>query len=84
PNDGVGARVRQSRWLHKGIDNSWWEVTRVSLKNQSRNGKVWGRLYWRGETPTGDEKIEGGLRYNWVPMSSTPTPSQTSKSMPSG
>ena len=50
PKDGVGSLIRQTRWLQKGhgAQNSWWEVTRVKLKDHSKHGKVWGRLYWNG------------------------------------
>jgi small subunit ribosomal protein S34 len=49
PQQGVGAVVHQQRWSRKGIDESYWEVTRSQTKNMGSNGKAWGRLYWKGE-----------------------------------
>ena len=49
PLDGVGSRVRQQRWDLKGFHDTYWEVTRVKLKNEGQNGKVWGKFYWKGE-----------------------------------
>ena len=50
PRDGVGARVTQRRWAAKGIEGSYWEVTRTKLKDDGRHGKAWGRLVWRGKS----------------------------------
>lgn len=50
PNNGVGAQVSQRRWAAKGIEGSYWEVTKVKLKNEGRNGKAWGKLVWRGKS----------------------------------
>src|ERR1700754_1872890 len=49
PNDGVGSCVRRESWKQKGFLDSWWEVTRVKLKNEGQHGRAWGRLWWRGE-----------------------------------
>ena len=51
PNDGVGARVHQTRWTSKGIEGSYWEISRVSLRNEGTRGKAWGKLVWRGTFP---------------------------------
>ena len=48
PNDGVGARVFQTRWQSKGIEGCYYEVSRVKLKLEGTRGKAWGRLVWRG------------------------------------
>jgi len=48
PNDGVGAFVRQKRWDVVGRQNTYWEVTRVKLKNEGKNGKAWGRFVYKG------------------------------------
>lgn len=48
PNDGVGALVRQKRWDVVGRQRTYWEVTRVRLKNEGKNGKAWGRLVYKG------------------------------------
>ena len=49
PKDGVGLKVSQSRWGKKGISDSYWEITRVRLKDEGNHGKAWGKLVWRGE-----------------------------------
>lgn len=48
PNDGVGARVHQTRWSSKGIEGCYWEILRVKLRREGTRGDVWGRLVWRG------------------------------------
>lgn len=50
PKDGVGARVTQARWEKKGIQDSYWEITRVRLKSEGSHGKAWGKLFWKGES----------------------------------
>ncbi|EPQ25802.1 uncharacterized protein PFL1_06669 [Pseudozyma flocculosa PF-1] len=106
PNNGVGFRVRQRRWMAKGLDipakqdlrEHWlaetqqgkaiqealpkkvpvgtqkesghlcyWQVTGVRLKDGGRQGKAWGRLYWRGKLVTKGrpQEIRGGLKYCW-------------------
>lgn len=50
PRDGLGSRVRQRRWDTKGFDDTYWEITRVRLKNEGKNGRVWGKLFWKGES----------------------------------
>ncbi|KAG8903830.1 hypothetical protein FRB99_002681 [Tulasnella sp. 403] len=47
PKDGIGARVAQSRWENKGIKDTYWEVTRVRLKDEGKHGKAWGKLVWK-------------------------------------
>lgn len=51
PHDGVGLKVHQCRWGHKGIDNSYYLVTRSKLKLEGKHGKAWGKLFWKG-TPS--------------------------------
>ncbi|KAG8985525.1 hypothetical protein FRB94_004887 [Tulasnella sp. JGI-2019a] len=66
PKDGVGAKVTQARWEHKGIPNSYWEITRVRLRNEGKNGKAWGRLVWKGrQIHEQDTMIPRGLKYTW-------------------
>ncbi|KAI0047299.1 hypothetical protein FA95DRAFT_1461705, partial [Auriscalpium vulgare] len=66
PKDGVGQRVYQLRWGEKGIEGSYWKVTRAMLKMNGTHGKAWGRLTWRGQVvSTQDERIPGGLKYMW-------------------
>jgi len=71
PRDGVGSCVRRETWAQKGFNDSWWEITRVKLKNEGRDGRAWGRLWWRGKLVTNtanktDEPIDGGVRHNWL------------------
>ncbi|KIM25620.1 hypothetical protein M408DRAFT_331149 [Serendipita vermifera MAFF 305830] len=66
PKDGVGARVAQRRWTAKGIEGSYWEVTKIRLKPDGQHGKAWGRLVWKGKAISPqEERIRGGLKYNW-------------------
>ncbi|KAI0346886.1 hypothetical protein BDW22DRAFT_1351172 [Trametopsis cervina] len=66
PKNGVGQRVHQIRWGTKGIEDSYWVVTKTQLKLEGTHGKAWGKLYWRGK-PVSDhaEQIRGGLKYSW-------------------
>ena len=48
PQDGIGQRVYQTRWGAKGIEGSYWEVTRTKLKCEGKHGKAWGVLVWKG------------------------------------
>ncbi|KAF8583956.1 hypothetical protein K439DRAFT_1347357, partial [Ramaria rubella] len=65
PGDGIGTRVTQARWAAKGIQNCYWEVTKVQIKDAGKHGKAWGRLVWRGPRPGGERRIPGGLKYGW-------------------
>ncbi|KAI0637931.1 hypothetical protein C8Q77DRAFT_398607 [Trametes polyzona] len=67
PQDGVGQKVYQTRWGAKGIEGSYWEVTRTKLKCEGQHGKAWGVLVWKGKRVSErDEKIPGGLKYRWA------------------
>ena len=48
PQDGVGSRVRQVRWDRLNRHNTYWEITRVKLKNDGTNGKAWGKFIYKG------------------------------------
>jgi small subunit ribosomal protein S34 len=48
PREGVGLLMRQKRWDVVGRKDTYWEVTRVKIKNEGRNGKAWGRLVYKG------------------------------------
>ena len=48
PQDGVGVLVRQKRWDRLNRMNTYWEVTRVKLKNEGKHGKVWGKFVYKG------------------------------------
>lgn len=65
PKDGVGSRVFQTRWQSKGIEGSYYEVTRVRLKDEGKHGKAWGRLVWKGRSVTNEERIRGALKNKW-------------------
>ncbi|KLO15747.1 hypothetical protein SCHPADRAFT_849098 [Schizopora paradoxa] len=65
PKDGVGSRVYQTRWQSKKIGGSYYEVTRVSLKDEGKHGKAWGRLVWKGRPVNEEERIRGALKYRW-------------------
>ncbi|THH11286.1 hypothetical protein EW145_g763 [Phellinidium pouzarii] len=66
PEDGIGARVFQTRWQSKGIEGCFWEVSRVRLKCEGTHGKAWGKLVWRGKLVSEkEERIRGGLKYKW-------------------
>ncbi|KAF8305392.1 hypothetical protein DL93DRAFT_2066334 [Clavulina sp. PMI_390] len=66
PNDGVGSLVRQKRWDVAGRPDTYWQVTRVRLKNEGKNGKAWGRFVYKGKAiHTTDQPIPGALKYTW-------------------
>lgn len=48
PSAGVGLQVHQTRWGTKEIHGSYWVVSRAQFKREGKNGKAWGRLYWKG------------------------------------
>ncbi|KAI0317739.1 hypothetical protein OF83DRAFT_1119783 [Amylostereum chailletii] len=67
PQDGVGQRVYQTRWPAKGIADSYWEITRTSLKLHGEHGKAWGKLVWKGKVVSQrPERIPGSLKYTWA------------------
>ncbi|TFK92953.1 hypothetical protein K466DRAFT_538816 [Polyporus arcularius HHB13444] len=67
PQDGVGQKVHQTRWGTKGIEGSYWEITRTRLKCEGKHGKAWGVLVWKGKRVSErDEKIPGSLKYRWA------------------
>ncbi|KAH9850042.1 hypothetical protein C2E23DRAFT_837187 [Lenzites betulinus] len=78
PQDGVGQKVHQTRWGVKGIEGSYWEVTRTKVKCEGRHGKAWGVLVWKGKRVSErDEQIPGGLKYSWVVGESRSKPGVT-------
>lgn len=48
PDGGVGRWVTQCRWGPKGIEGSYWLVTRAKFKLEGKHGKAWGKLFWKG------------------------------------
>ncbi|TFK56129.1 hypothetical protein OE88DRAFT_1731749 [Heliocybe sulcata] len=66
PDNGIGKKVHQQRWSQKGIEGSYWEITKTQFKGEGSHGKAWGVLYWRGrrvsEQPT---RVTGALKYSW-------------------
>ncbi|KAL5636964.1 hypothetical protein ACGC1H_000814 [Rhizoctonia solani] len=67
PNDGVGQRVTQSRWGAKGIENSYYTVTRVRLRAKGKTGDAYGAFTWKGKLLSNgkEQKIRGGHKYAW-------------------
>ncbi|PCH41323.1 hypothetical protein WOLCODRAFT_69488 [Wolfiporia cocos MD-104 SS10] len=75
PQDGVGQRVYQTVWGVKGIEGSYWEVTRTKLKLEGNHGKAWGKLYWKGkQVSEKEERITGGLKRRWASGESRAAP----------
>ncbi|CUA70229.1 hypothetical protein RSOLAG22IIIB_00580 [Rhizoctonia solani] len=78
PDDGVGQRVTQPRWSEKGIQGSYYTVTRVRLRANGTTGDVYGRYTWKGKLLSNgkEQKIRGGHKYAWKhvtePIASTP------------
>ncbi|EIN10466.1 hypothetical protein PUNSTDRAFT_65413 [Punctularia strigosozonata HHB-11173 SS5] len=71
PSDGVGKIVHQTRWGTKGIEDSYWQITRSRTKLQGKHGKAWGVLFWKGkQVSPREERIRGGLKYQWAEGSS--------------
>ncbi|KAF5321898.1 hypothetical protein D9619_001029 [Psilocybe cf. subviscida] len=67
PSAGVGLQVHQTRWGTKEIHGSYWVVSRAQFKREGKNGKAWGRLYWKGKLVSEkEERIRGCLKYNWM------------------
>lgn len=48
PQNGVGAKVIETRWSKKGFTDCYWLVSRARLKVDGKHGKAYGQLYWRG------------------------------------
>ncbi|KAF9534957.1 hypothetical protein CPB83DRAFT_831070 [Crepidotus variabilis] len=66
PDGGVGMKVHQTRWGAKQIPNSYWLITRAQFKNEGKNGKAWGKLFWKGNCVSeNEERISGSLKYSW-------------------
>ncbi|EPQ59606.1 hypothetical protein GLOTRDRAFT_71188 [Gloeophyllum trabeum ATCC 11539] len=66
PDGGVGRKVHQQRWSMKGIQGSYWEVTKTQFKDEGRHGKAWGVFYWKGRQITpAPTRITGALKYSW-------------------
>ncbi|CEL59509.1 hypothetical protein RSOLAG1IB_03442 [Rhizoctonia solani AG-1 IB] len=67
PNDGVGQRVTQPRWEAKGIQDSYYTVTRVRLRANGRTGDARGTITWKGKLlSNGKEQIiRGGHKHAW-------------------
>ncbi|KIO19880.1 hypothetical protein M407DRAFT_246026 [Tulasnella calospora MUT 4182] len=83
PKDGVGARITQARWEKKGIQDSYWEITRVRLKAEGNHGKAWGKLVWKGK-PVNEHttRIRQGLKYLWKDIPNSPNPSVSNPATP--
>ncbi|KDQ64904.1 hypothetical protein JAAARDRAFT_188179 [Jaapia argillacea MUCL 33604] len=66
PLNPAGKRVHQIRWGEKGIEDSYWEVTKANFKGDGGHGRAWGILYWKGQRISErPERIRGALKYYW-------------------
>ncbi|KAF8607638.1 hypothetical protein BDV93DRAFT_519664 [Ceratobasidium sp. AG-I] len=65
PNDGLGQRVTQARWGHKGIENSYYVVNRVALRANGKAGEARGDFYWKGKLIGKQTIIRGGHKHAW-------------------
>ncbi|ORZ14469.1 hypothetical protein BCR42DRAFT_416980 [Absidia repens] len=68
PNQGVGARVAPTKYINNPtLKDSYYEVTKVNLKEGTTHGRAWGVQVLKGRTlqdgkPT---EIRGGLKLKW-------------------
>ncbi|KAH7343840.1 hypothetical protein B0J17DRAFT_644193 [Rhizoctonia solani] len=76
PNDGVGQQVTQARWGAKGIQDSYYTITRVRLRANGKTGDARGTFTWKGKLlSNGKEQIvRGGHKHAWKYVTSTPEP----------
>ncbi|KAG9101074.1 hypothetical protein FS749_010480 [Ceratobasidium sp. UAMH 11750] len=65
PNDGLGQRVTQARWGHKGIENSYYTITKARLRANGTTGDVRGAFVWKGKLISKEQKIRGGHKHAW-------------------
>ncbi|KAJ1308607.1 hypothetical protein OPQ81_004305 [Rhizoctonia solani] len=74
PNDGLGQRVTQARWGAKGIQDSYYTVTRVRLRANGKTGDARGTLTWKGKLLSNgkEETIRGGHKYAWKHITDSP------------
>ncbi|CAG8445089.1 2053_t:CDS:2 [Scutellospora calospora] len=69
PNNGVGLKVVPDHWVNKGIIDSYYEITKATLKMKDiTHGKVFGIKVWNGRVLKNGkpEKIRGGYKWNWM------------------
>ncbi|GAA5810051.1 hypothetical protein MFLAVUS_003469 [Mucor flavus] len=68
PNQGVGTKIAPTKYLNSPtLKNSYYEVTKVSLKEEGKNGHAWGVHVLKGHTMLDGKPVEirGGLKYKW-------------------
>ncbi len=74
---GVGTRVTRSIWQRE--PGTFWEVTRVALKEGSTNhGKAYGVFHWKGVAKDGVREIRSPLKKQWQLVSSSSSSSSSS------
>ncbi|KAL1923565.1 uncharacterized protein VTP21DRAFT_8545 [Calcarisporiella thermophila] len=47
---GVGQRVVLQKWINKGFQDCYYEITKIKLKEDLRHGRAWGVMVWKGRT----------------------------------
>ncbi|KAI8990882.1 hypothetical protein BDF20DRAFT_908719 [Mycotypha africana] len=70
PNAGVGARVAPNKFFNNhSLKNSYYEVTKVNLKQEGNHGRAWGVQVMKGHTMYDGKPVEirGGLKLKWKP-----------------
>ncbi|KAI8997697.1 hypothetical protein BDB01DRAFT_902038 [Pilobolus umbonatus] len=68
PNQGVGIKVIPNKFIkNPTLKNSYYEVTKVNLKEEGKNGRAWGVEVLKGHTMMDGKPMEirGGLKYKW-------------------
>ncbi|KAG2206216.1 hypothetical protein INT46_006384 [Mucor plumbeus] len=71
PNEGVGSRIVPNKFVNNPtLKNSYYEVTKVNLKEEGKNGRAWGVQVMKGHTMLDGKPVEikGGLKYKWTPF----------------
>ncbi|SAM09271.1 hypothetical protein [Absidia glauca] len=68
PQNGVGARVAPSKYINNPtLKDSYYEVTKVNLKEGTTHGRAWGVQILKGRTLQDGKPVEirGGLKLKW-------------------
>ncbi|KAI8884093.1 hypothetical protein K501DRAFT_248450 [Backusella circina FSU 941] len=68
PNQGIGSRVVPNKFINNAtLKQSYYEVTKVNLKEETKNGRAWGVEVLKGHTMKDGKPVEirGGLKFKW-------------------
>ncbi|KAI8371429.1 uncharacterized protein BYT42DRAFT_616520 [Radiomyces spectabilis] len=68
PSNGVGSRVAPNKFVNNpALQNSYYEVTKVNLKEGNNHGRAWGVQILKGRTIDNGKPMEirGGLKFKW-------------------